>query len=426
MVVFAGIEKPISPESPCGPNPDVDQDIQNFLAVAEGQLPASYRDFNKKTFDAKPTLQQLQQHIGKFRDIRFLVIAAKYAILSDDLPLFAETIAALPVLLVAQWDHCHPTEAAGGNALRSAHLQSLDDKPTVVLPLQSMPLIIDKRLGAISMRSILVADKKLPPRADETALALDDIKDAFMRYEPLDHLVEIRNLLIGVKASLQQLRQIFQEKAGHDLAPMFDQLPAMADSICAYLGAILLTRSPENVPALVKEEALVQRDNESSSETTTFSAGDIISVKEASNALEAILVYYGSKEPSSPARLLVKQAHQLVGKSFVEAMRILAPGLAEETKIKIGGDQPFSLDFSQLSTLFAEGSSGEESEVGEARMFTAASRNEATSLMRKIEQFYKVTEPSSPIPLLVEQARNFVAKDFTSLLKEMAKKNEND
>ena len=105
-------------------------------------------------------------------------------------------------------------------------------------------------------------------------------------------------------------------------------------------------------------------------------------------------------------------------------MRILAPGLAEETKIKFTGDQPFSLDFAQLSALFADDSSVQVNANAEAQTFIAASRAEATGLMRRVELFYKAIEPSSPIPLLVEQARNFVAKDFTTLLKEMAKKDE--
>ena len=424
MFVFTDLDKPISPESPCGPDPEQSPDIQNFLAVAEGHLPASYRDFDKKVFAAKSTLEQLAKYFSESRDIRFLVTAAKYAMLSDDLKLFSDILNALPTLLKNNWVHVHPTESAGGNALRSAFLQSLDDRPTIVFPLQSMPLINDKRIGQISMRTILVADKKIPARPDETVLELDAIKDAFMRFEPLDRMNETVLHLTSVKNSLQQLRDIFQEKAGHEYAPMFDLLPAVADSICQYIGEIHKARMPSEAMAVEDGEVSEGATSEVFVEPKQDLAGDIASVKEASNALEAILNYYAATEPSSPARLLVKQAHQLVGKSFVEAMRILAPGLVDETKIKMGGDQPFALDFNQLSALFGDEASDGISESTEARSFIAASRSEATALMRKIEQFYKVREPSSPIPLLVERARNFVAKDFSSLLKEMAKKDE--
>ncbi len=147
------------------------------------------------------------------------------------------------------------------------------------------------------------------------------------------------------------------------------------------------------------------------------------SVTEASNALESVLAYYSVSEPSSPARLLIKQAHQLVGKSFVEAMRVLAPGLTESTNIKIGGDALFTLDFSQLSSLAEDGGDASNNE-GDARSFSAVTRAEASQLMRSVEQFYRRTEPSSPIPLLVEKARTFAAKDFTSLLKEMVKRDD--
>ena len=59
MVNYADIDQPVTAEQPCGPDPDLDREIQNFLPVAEGQLPASYRDFNRKAFEAAPTLQAL-------------------------------------------------------------------------------------------------------------------------------------------------------------------------------------------------------------------------------------------------------------------------------------------------------------------------------------------------------------------------------
>ncbi len=426
MVMFANIQDAISAENPCGVDPELDPHVQNFLAVAEGQLPASYRNFDKKTFDARTTLQKLEELLQKSRDIRFVVLAAKYYILSDNLKGFAESIQAASALLKAQWQHCHPTEASGGNELRSAYLKSLDDLPTSVLPLQNALLINDRRIGAVSIRSILIAVKKLPARAEEVALDSDSIKDAFLRIEPIAELLDLQSQMSEIAIGLQDIRQLFIDRAGYDVAPQFEQLPELVKSISDYLQAVISERAVQEQPSAVSEGAAApdQTDTDMNSDRIGAIPFDVGSVKEASNALEAILAYYASSEPSSPSRLLVKQAHLLVGKSFVEAMRMLAPGMAEETKIKIGGDAPFSLDFGQLSSLFPE-----ESQLGEgdseAKSYSAATRAEATALMRKVEQFYKLTEPSSPIPLLVERARNFVAKDFTSLLKEMAKKDDN-
>ncbi|GLS21641.1 hypothetical protein GCM10007874_46580 [Labrys miyagiensis] len=423
MAVYAGVEDQISADLPCGPDPDGDPEAQNFLSVAEGQLPASYRSFNKKSFEAKQTLSALGDYLKKSRDVRYLILAAKYHILSDDLPGFIDAITAMNALLSAQWEHCHPTEAAGGAELRSAFLKSLDDLPTVVLPLQSATLINDKRLGALSMRSILVGEKKLPARDGEAVVDPSGIKDAFLRLEPLQQLVDLQASLQTILASLDSLRQLFIDKADHQTAPQFEQLPDLVRSIRAYVGDIVATRQP----GLAETEP---GDEEASTEESTATAAsppsgprDVASVKEASNALAAILAYYAAHEPSSLARLLVKQAHQLVGKSFVEVMKILAPGLVEKAKVQIGGAAPFALNFAQLSALAADEGKPAEGEA-EARSYTVASRAEATALMRQVEIFYNNIEPSSPIPMLIEKARNFVAKDFNALLTEISRKDE--
>ena len=62
MLSFATISHPVSEDSPCGPDPELDPEILNFLAVAEGQLPATYREFNRK--GEKP----FQAYVGMSRD----------------------------------------------------------------------------------------------------------------------------------------------------------------------------------------------------------------------------------------------------------------------------------------------------------------------------------------------------------------------
>jgi type VI secretion system protein ImpA len=301
--------------------------------------------------------------------------------------------------------------------------------PTSILPLQHATLIVDKRVGSISMRSILVAARKIPGRAEDPALDTDAIKDAFLRVEPFDKLLAIQARVEGMLTALREIRQIFIDKAGYETAPQFEQLPELLTSISTYVAEIIRERAPVS-----DQESAVSEDDEPGATDEAQADGamagsqspeNVRTVGEAANALEAILGYYAASEPSSPSRLLIKQAHQLVGKTFVEAMRVLAPGMAEETRIRIGGDSPFSLDFSQLSAL-ADEEVPREGASDEARRYSASTRSEATALMRKVEQFYRSTEPSSPIPLLVERARNFVARDFASLLKEMAKRDENN
>ena len=419
--IYSGIAEPITTEAPCGPDPDADPEVMNFLGMAEGQLPATYRSFDKKAFDAKPNLEKIQQLLAKSRDLRFLTLAAKLHILSDNVSGFADSVTAMLVLLKAQWVDCHPSEQEGGDALRSAYLATLDDLPTVVLPLQNAPIIVDKRLGPLSMRSIQLANKKIPAQADEQIGDADTILSAFNRPEKVDELVAFKNNIVSVKTALTDIHQLFVDKVNHETAPHFVRLPELLDTILAFLGSVTTLNDTTS------DAALPTDDDQSEASTTSPSAigtlpptsEDLVSVKEASNALESILAYYSLHEPSSPARLMTKQALQLVGKSFVEAMQVLAPALAQEAKISVGGESPFTLDFAQLSSLVQDEPSNQGE--GEAKSFNVETRAQATSLMLSIERFYRRTEPSSPIPLLLERARTFASKDFASLLKEMLK-----
>ena len=424
MPLFPDTFEALSPEHPCGPDPEHIPEVQNFVAVAESQLPATYRDFDRKSFNAKPTLENLGSHFAKYRDIRFLILAAKFSILSDDLMGFAEGISKTGRLLETQWDHVHPTEGAGGNALRSALVKTFDDLPTSVLPLQNATLLIDRRLGPLSWRSLLVGNKKLPAKADEKSLDGVSIEDAFLRHEPLEELSKVHAAIGSILTALDKIQALFVEKAGYDLAPGFQELPQLAKSMFEFLADVLDKRQGGPVEidtAAPPEEA--SGDATSSADNANASKETVNSFSDASSALACVLSYYATSEPSSPARILVKQSHQLVGKSFFEAMKILAPKLAEQTKIHIGGEAPFTLDFASISAL-AAGETASVASGEKVKQFSAANRAEATALMRAVEVFYRRAEPSSPIPLLLERAQKFVAKDFSSLLKEMVKRDE--
>jgi type VI secretion system protein ImpA len=427
MKYFAAIAEPISDAAPCGPDPEADPEIQNFLATAEGQLPASFRDFKKKDFDAAGQIKQITGLLNRSRDLRLLVLAAKYFILSEDICGFADCLQAMSILVRERWEHVHPAAIDQDFALRAAYLKSLDDIPTVILPLQHAPLVKDRRLGPLSFRAHLVATKQAAARKDEEVPDAAAIRDAFLKAEDLDSLKAIFAAIAAAGSALKDIRNPFVERVGYEHAPSFDQLPALLGNIEDYLKSVLQEREPPAAPAIESEtaaEAIGAPDQSSEAKpAVTGTLPPIGSVPDALEALKAIEAYYTTFEPSNPARLLIKQAHQLVGKSFVEAMQILAPELASQTSIKIRGDAPFALNFDQLSNLIG-GEANEAALGAPAQTYRAATRADASRLMTAVEMYYRKQEPSSPIPLLVERARLFIDKDFSALLKEMLKSTE--
>ena len=149
--------------------------------------------------------------------------------------------------------------------------------------------------------------------------------------------------------------------------------------------------------------------------------GRVTSSAQAAGALAAAAKYFSRSEPSSPALLLVRQANELLGKSFLEVMRILVPDQVERATINIGRNESFDVPIERLSTLAAETAeqpanatdSGTPSEM----LFEAQTRAQTLALLEQVGNYFRIAEPSSPIPFLTERARDLAQRDFLSVLK---------
>ncbi|HYA73180.1 MAG TPA: type VI secretion system ImpA family N-terminal domain-containing protein, partial [Roseiarcus sp.] len=109
---------PVSPDDPCGPDLDLigDSDFMNFMAATEGQLPAAYFSFDRKTIDFPAALETAGGLLERSHDLRLLVLMAKLAILNRDLQGFAHWLSAIAWLLVNHWDDAHPRAEDGDYA----------------------------------------------------------------------------------------------------------------------------------------------------------------------------------------------------------------------------------------------------------------------------------------------------------------------
>src|SRR5262249_25465491 len=152
---------PVSDEEPCGPDLDLagDPDYMNFMARTEGILPVTFfsgpegKPFDRTSIDFEAELAAIAPLLERTRDVRLLVLLAKLYVLTRDFSSFAGTLNLIQTLLKEQWEAVHPRATDGDHAIRMAALESLDDMPPVVFPLQYLPLANHRRLGPLSYRS---------------------------------------------------------------------------------------------------------------------------------------------------------------------------------------------------------------------------------------------------------------------------------
>jgi type VI secretion system protein ImpA len=404
---------PLSEADPCGPDLDLAGDVEylNFFAQTEGILPSSFfsvddgKPFDRASVDLPRQIEAIAPLWQRSRDLRLLVIRAQLTILNRDLAGFAVSMAAIAEWLEKFGDDVHPRAADGDLGARVAALGSFE-LPTVVFPLQYAPLCEGRRIGAVTYRSWMIASGDVKPRAGEQkhppAMLADAIANA-----PAEVLAATRKHVTMLKTSLARIRNVFMMQ---NTSLGLEDLPALVDKI----------------QLLVDPQAVHHEETLAAAEHDIAPAGDApTSLGEAQLALAAIADYYSRSEPSSPALPLVRQAHELIGKSFFEVMSILVPAQIDEAAFQIGADQFFELPLGKLPKA-AEGTPsngvGSASQSGGAPQYRIESRGQAITLLEQIQRFFQHAEPSSPVPMLCNRARALADRDFMGVLREVLPK----
>jgi type VI secretion system protein ImpA len=220
--------------------------------------------------------------------------------------------------------------------------------------------------------------------------------------------------LAGLYATLAHLREdldaitaVTVERAGPENAVKFDALGALVGKILDFAQGALSRRDPSLAPAPAGVDTADAGGGEAAGAPQTFA-----SLADVDSALAAALGYFQTREPSSPALLLIAQARATLGKNLYEVIRLLAPRHAEAARVFVGPAGAFAIPVSGLVDAPALDFSPGEAEPAETR-------NQAFSIIEQVAAHLRVVEPSSPAPYLLDRARTLASRDFLSLLSEV-------
>lgn len=422
---------PLSEDDPCGPDLDLTGDTEylNFFAQAEGILPSSFfssadgRPFDRSSVDLAGQLQAIQPLWNRSRDLRLLVMQARLSILDRELGNFAGSISKIADWLETFWDDVHPRATGSDLSARASALWALD-LPTVVFPLQYAPLFEGRRIGKVTYRVWMIATDEVKARPGEQKHLPVALTDAIAEAAS-EALAPVRGHVALLRTSLSRIRNVCMMR-GWPFG--LDNLTALADKLHAFIDpraaheeeTAAHTPESDDLPAGAKD-----------ADARLAATGAPTSLAQAQQALAAIVAYYIRYEPSSPALPLIRQAHQLIGKSFFEVMGILLPSQLDKASFQIGSDQVFELPIGKLAKLAepappsdaaGPSGSGPTSDGGAAQQYRIDSRSQAITLLEQIQRFFRHAEPSSPVPMLCDRARALAERDFMSVLREVLPK----
>lgn len=421
---FDILTRTISDAEPCGPSLELTGDdvYMQFTARMEGQLPQSFLRFDRSQIDFKTEYATLQTLLASSTDLYLMVLLAKLLILDRDLEGYAKTLVSIRDCLRDRWEHVHPQPDGGDPIMRVISLQTLDDMPTSVMPLQSVPLFKARRFGAVSFRSHLIAEGAIQQVSSSEdgqdsgkAPSPSDIRTAISEAD-LDLVIASRQMLTTIHDAVAEIESLFDARSGQVGALRFPNLKPLSDTIRRFLENCVVIKNP----SLASAPEASADDADESTERPAAPAGPITSMAQARRALLASAAYFAAQEPSSPVRMILAQAEALVGKSFYEALQSMIPDHVSQAVVKLGRDLPLTLSVERLSQLVPADYQDEagESDDPDSIPESATTRAEAMQLIEQASNFFRAKEPSSPIPILLEQARQAAGRDFVGLLRE--------
>jgi type VI secretion system protein ImpA len=408
----------------CGPDLDEagDSEYLNFFAQVEGVLPSSYfsaedgKPFDPFSVDIGAQLLVADGLLTRSRDIRLQTVRARLLALKRDLAGVAASVGAIAEWLDQAWESVHPIVKDGSANARSTAISSLN-LPTVVFALQYAPLFEARRLGAVTYRAWMIANGEAKPRPGDNEIQAAVITEAINAADPAA-MEKARKDVALLKTSIDRIQQAFRAHGDsvnlNDLAGLAGKMLALIDPTALVLtndqvsgdGAELQDHAPETLAALADAAPK--------------------STSDAARALAAIAAYYSQSEPSSPILPLVRQAHQLIGKSFLEVITILMPAHVDKAAFQIGSDQVFELPVGKLSGLSDPAPAGGADTAGQSApsqpRYQLQSRAQALALLDIVQRYFRHAEPSSPIPMICERARALAQRDFMGVLRDVLPK----
>lgn len=428
QIDFERLKLPLDQQGGCGPDLENDDQFAQLVAELDGLLPTQSEDFYR--FRSHPPdlgrkVDAIVAALSRSRDLRLIVPLVRMAALEGDLAAFERALSLVRHYVETAWEGVHPRAADGDYTLRVVELERLDEFASIVLPLQYARLVAD-RAGQIAYRDLAIAANEASPRDKETFASPAEI-DRLFKFARIETLLAVRDLVANTVAHVKGIEAQLGAVDGGAASVAYPRLGGLLGKMKARLDAALAERSSE-LPQEALAEAPADQDVAADPPPRTSTGSMMIGVPQpagrvrghadAEAALAAAIGYFEASEPSSPALLLVAKAKALIGMTFPQLLQALAPNLLGTSRIEVTGSG-FVLAVEALGTAFPPET---RPSLGGASMFEASSRVDAAGLLAEVSLWYRASEPSNPVPLLLDRARGMMAKDFTTLLTELTPK----
>lgn len=327
----------IGPENVCGDDLQYDpafieleqaikgkpeQQMGNTVVEAE---PPNWRDIKK----------QSEALLSRSTDLRVIICYLRALTALEGFSGLQDGLSLIKTAVEKRWENIHPQldpDDDNDPTERINVLMSLCDYETLLRPLQQTPLVESKALGRFNFREISIASGKSTATANEKEVSQNTI-DAVVQDSELEHLQQTFQAITASLDDVNELEKQVTEYVGISEAPSFSDLRDFLKESKLFLMESLEKRG-------VGGEQITEENADGGEAVAAAPAksisGAINNNQDVIKTLNLVSEYYKKNEPSSPVPMFIDRAIRLVGKSFMEALKDIAPNGVDQAKIISG------------------------------------------------------------------------------------------
>jgi type VI secretion system protein ImpA len=334
---------PVDDAAPTGPNLEYDPEFAELERIATPKSERSIGDNVKAAEepDWEKVASVAEALFARTKDLRAAIHLTAAWTRRDGLSGWSGGLGLVHGLLDGYWDTVHPQLDADDDndpTARSNALMPLGDAQSVLGYFRTTPFVQSVRLGRFSLRDLRVATGALQVAQSANGAPLPTMVEleACCMDCPDEQLPESAALLAAALEHARAIDAMLVERLS-TASPDLTHLVADLYELKKFVDAQVARRFPEL--AAQQADASASGHADAAANPAAESAqidGKIRGSNDVLVRIDEICEYYDRNEPSSPVPVLLKRARRLVGKSFADVLKNVAPGGLAELQMLAG------------------------------------------------------------------------------------------
>jgi type VI secretion system protein ImpA len=334
---------PVDDTTPAGPNLEYDPAFTQLEQIATPMPERTMGDSLKAAQepDWDKVASAAEALLARTKDLRVAVHLSAARTRRQGLAGWAASLRLVRGLLEQYWDDVHPQLDADDDNDPTSRINAvmpLGDPQSVLGYFRLAPFVQSPRLGRFSLRDLRVATGAISavPSTDGTPPpTLIDLEACCMDC-PDDQLPASAALLTDAHEHAHAIITLLRDRLGA-ASPDMGHLAGDIDELKKFVDTQLTRRFPGRFDKPVVDTDTPDGDGNPAA-LQPAAHGKISSHEDVIQRLDELCEYYERVEPSSPLPVLLKRARRLVGKSFADVLKDIAPGGLSELQTLRGPD----------------------------------------------------------------------------------------